>query len=288
MKLSLRHETRYHFAHPMRGVVQSHRLMPASFEGQNVKSWSVSAEGAVFGGYFTDGAGDILRSMTVLGPVEELVIVTEGQVETADTSGILRGLRETVPPGAYCRTTRATRPDVALTELAESVPADMSALDRAHALAKAVAEAIRYEPGQTDEATTAAEALSLGAGVCQDHAHALIAVALIAGMPARYVTGYLLSTETAGQAQAVVSESGPQDQCEALRSGEASHAWAEVWVDNLGWVGFDVSNGCCPDDRYIRLGSGHDSTSAAPIRGIAHGAGEEFLEVSVSVQQIQQ
>jgi transglutaminase-like putative cysteine protease len=117
-----------------------------------------------------------------------------------------------------------------------------------------VADAIAYTPGETEHGTTAAEALALGHGVCQDHAHALIACALSLDIPARYVTGYLFASEETGL-------------------HEASHAWAELHVEGLGWVGFDVSNRCCPDERYIRLGSGADATEAAPIRGVAQGWG---------------
>ena len=306
MRLSVRHVTRYTFGQPMRGVVQNHRLMPANFAGQQVRSWEVSVEGAVFGGYLTDGAGDILRTVSVLGPVEELTIDVAGEVETSDTSGVLRGHREAIPPMAYLRTTRATRPDVALTDLAEAVSPEREPLDRAHALAGAVADAISYEPGRTNHATTAAEALAAGAGVCQDHTHALVAASIIAGLPARYVTGYLLSggslapeaQDAGGQTQEMggmrqsQGREPPQEQeadaREALRSGEASHAWAEIWVAGLGWVGFDAANRCCPDDRYIRLGSGFDATGAAPVRGVVHGLGEEALDVTVAVQQVQQ
>lgn len=306
MKLSVRHVTRYVFGQPMRGVVQSHRLMPANFEGQRVESWDVRVEGATYGSYFTDGAGDILRSVSVLGPVDELSVEVAGVVETADMAGVLRKHREAIPPIAYMRTTRATRPDLALTELAESVPRDGEPLDRAHALATAVAEAILYEPGRTQEATTAAEALATGAGVCQDHAHAVIATSIIAGLPARYVTGYLLAgappatqaqgpdgqTQEMGGMRQSQGREPPQEQAsderEALRSGEATHAWAEIWVAGLGWVGFDAANRCCPDDRYIRLGSGFDAAGAAPIRGVAQGVGDEELTVTVAVQQMQQ
>ncbi len=305
MRISVRHVTRYSFAQPMRGVVQSHRLMPASFDGQRVLEWNVAAEGALFGAYFTDGAGDILRTLSALGPVDALTVEVAGEVDTADTAGVLRGHREAVPPMAYMRSTRATRPDVALTELAAGVDDGLPPLEKAHALATAVADAIVYEPGRTSEATTAGEALATGAGVCQDHTHALIAAALIAGLPARYVTGYLLSGPTiwseqssAGQSQQMgemrqsQGRSAPDEQeaeePEVLRSGEASHAWAEVWVSGLGWVGFDAANRCCPNDRYIRLGSGFDAASAAPIRGVAQGVGEEALDVTVVVSQVQQ
>jgi transglutaminase-like putative cysteine protease len=65
---------------------------------------------------------------------------------------------------------------------------------------------------------------------------------------------------------------------------EAAHAWAELHVAGLGWVGFDPANGCCPDARYIRLGSGFDAQDAAPIRGIARGGGQEAMDVTVAIQ----
>ena len=65
--------------------------------------------------------------------------------------------------------------------------------------------------------------------------------------------------------------------------GEASHAWCELHVPNLGWVGFDASNGVCPDDRYVRIGSGFDAVDAAPIRGMAQGVGTEAMQVDVTV-----
>jgi transglutaminase-like putative cysteine protease len=128
-----------------------------------------------------------------------------------------------------------------------------------------VAGAIAYRPGSTQQHTTAAEALSQGEGVCQDHAQALIACARHAGFPARYVSGYLFASED-GQPH------------------EASHAWAEINVPGYGWIGFDPANRCCPDDRYIRLGSGLDATEAAPIKGIARGLGKESMDVTVAIQ----
>ena len=136
-------------------------------------------------------------------------------------------------------------------------------------LASTVADAIAYRPGVTHAHTTAAEALALGEGVCQDHAHALIACANHRGIPARYVSGYLFA-DADGQAH------------------EAAHAWAELHVAGLGWVGFDPANRCCPDARYIRLGSGFDAQDAAPIRGIARGGAGEDMDVTVAILQATQ
>ena len=265
MRISVDHTTTYSFDQPRRRVIQSHRLTPASFEGQNVISWSVEVEGGQFGATFTDGAGDRISTLSVPGPVETLVVHVSGEVETADTSGVLRGLREVAAPGIYLRKTRMTAPGVGLQALSDEVKGTPGReLDEAHALAEIVAERIEYTPGATHAEMTASGALDLGQGVCQDHAQVLIALARIRRIPARYVTGYLFA-DADGQMH------------------EASHAWAELHVPDLGWVGFDPANRCCPDERYIRVGSGLDAADAAPIRGISLGAGRETMDISVTV-----
>ncbi len=266
MLLTVEHVTRYRYAQPVRGVVQSHRLTPPAFDGQKVLSWEVTVTDGVKGSGFRDGAGDWVQGWTVRGPVEAIDVTVRGTVETVDTAGVLRGLREIVPPMVWLASTAATKPDAAIVALSGQARAEGDPLSVAHAMSAAVAEAIAWTPGATRAHTTAAEALALGEGVCQDHAHVLIAMARAGGFPARYVAGYFLAAE--GEAQ-----------------GEAAHAWAEIWVEGLGWVGFDPANRCCPDERYIRLGSGLDAQDAAPIRGTARGPGTESLTVSVAVRQ---
>ncbi len=268
MRLTVDHVTRYHYDRAVRTVVQSHRLTPSAFAGQRVLDWEISVSGGVRGSAFRDGAGDAVQGWTVTGPVTEVTVHVRGTVETVDLTGVLRGHKETVTPDCYMRATVPTRADTALGALAlKAQGADP--LELAHGLSALVADAIAYRPGVTGAHTTAAEALALGEGVCQDHAHALIAVARVRGMPGRYVSGYLFS-DADGQAH------------------EAAHAWAEVHIPGLGWVGFDPANRCCPDDRYIRLGSGFDAQDAAPIRGIARGGGKEEMDVTVAVLQASQ
>ena len=263
MRLAIEHVTEWHYDRPVRGVVQSHRLTPSVCDGQKVLRWEVGVSDGQRGGAFRDGSGDWIEAWTVQGPVSDITVRVTGVVETVDTAGVLRGHRESVPPLAWLRETAATRPDAALRALALSVEAT-DPLGRAHGLAAVVAEAMVWRPGATDAGTTAAEALALGEGVCQDHAHALIACAHLRGVPARYVSGYLLAGEGLS---------------------EAAHAWAELWVEGLGWVGFDPANRCCPDARYIRLGSGFDAQDAAPVRGIARGSAGQRLSVRVAVAE---
>ena len=134
-----------------------------------------------------------------------------------------------------------------------------------HQLSALVHAAIAYQIGETSAETTAEQALTRGAGVCQDHAHTFIAAARLLGIPARYVSGYLLMD---GQIEQ-----------------QAGHAWAEAHVPGLGWVGFDVSNAISPDRRYVRVATGADYRDAAPVTGISLGAGQAGLSVQLAVQQ---
>lgn len=268
MKLKIIHETSYSYDAPVEALAQSLRLTPSSHEGQRIGEWRVSVSGGQLGASFRDGAGDWIEGWTVRGPIDVVTVTIEGLIETRDTAGVLRGHRETVNPLVYLRDTPATAADEALVALAHTVEGEDS-LDLAHKLSAAVHEAVEYVPGATEASTTAAEALELGQGVCQDHTHVLIACARERGLPARYVAGYLHSSV----------DGKPQD---------AAHAWAEIHVGSLGWVGFDAANACCPDDRYVRISSGYDAQDAAPVRGMAFGPSRESMDVRVHVEEIQQ
>src|SRR6266487_4339197 len=103
-------------------------------------------------------------------------------------------------------------------------------------------------------------------GVCQDYAHIFIACARSGGVPARFVSGHFLRSDgTANQA--------------------AGHAWAEAFVPDLGWVGFDPANGICTTDAHARVAIGLDYLGAAPVRGTRYGGGSETLSVAVRVDQ---
>lgn len=270
MILTVNHVTRYKYDAPMRSAVQSLRLFPSRFTGQRVLDWKVEVKGGIRGGAFRDGAGDRVEGWSVRGPLTEVAVTVNGTVETEDMSGVLRGHRETVPPTVYLRDTLATEADRSIRDLAETAVAGVEdGLDRAHRLSEAVASAVLYRPGVTQAHTSAAEALQLGVGVCQDHAQVLIAAARSVDLPARYVSGYLYATGDGSL-------------------HEAAHAWAEIHVGDLGWVGFDAANSCCPNALYVRLGSGYDARDAAPIRGLAIGAGAESLDVTVALDAAQQ
>jgi transglutaminase-like putative cysteine protease len=267
MLISVRHITRYRYAEPVSYTIQSLRLTPLSFTGQRVLDWQVRATGANPGLQFRDGFGNIVHLLTVNARHEELVIEAGGTVETLDCNGVVAGLNKSAPPRVFLKETVQTKPDGAIRALAEAIQGK-DTLDKLHGLLGAVRDRVEYVPGATDTHTSAAEALADGKGVCQDHAHIFIAAARTMAIPARYVTGYLV--------------------LDGQDTAEAHHAWAETWVEGLGWVGFDVANRVCPTDRYVRLAAGLDAGFAAPIVGSRRGGETETLDVSVTVQQQQQ
>ena len=265
MRLTVRHATTYTYDPPAERCALRLRLFPPSFDSQRVLAWTVSVNGQPVSALLSTATADREAIWTCHGGGEEIAIVAEGEIETQDPAGVGRGLRESVRPAVYLRTTPLTETDKKIDALAAAVSGDKP-LDRMHSLFNAVADAIAYKPGTTASHTTAAQALKAGQGVCQDHAHVFLAAARSLRVPARYVVGYLLAPEEK------VTE---------------THAWAEAFVPDIGWVGFDPANRLCPTDRYVRLGCGLDAADAAPIRGNVMGGPKERLSASVDISEAQ-
>jgi transglutaminase-like putative cysteine protease len=121
-----------------------------------------------------------------------------------------------------------------------------------------------FDTDPTNTGTSAAEAFALKRGVCQDYAHIFIACARSGGVPARFVSGHFLRSD-------------------GMVHQPAGHAWAEAFVPDLGWVGFDPANGICTTDAHARIAIGLDYLGAAPVRGTRYGGGTETLTVAVKV-----
>lgn len=127
----------------------------------------------------------------------------------------------------------------------------------------------RYDTTVTDVATPVDRVFEIRAGVCQDLAHVTIACLRAIGLPARYVSGYLLTMPPPGRARLV--------------GADASHAWLSVWCPPIGWVDFDPTNNIIPGDGHVTVGWGRDYTDVAPINGLTVGGGEHVIEVGVDV-----
>lgn len=265
MRIEISHETVYRYAAPGNYSIQYLRLTPESGPGQTVKAWAIDAPART--NPWRDAFGNLVHVLVVDRLHGEVRIRALGRVETRDTSGVLPDDGGLIRPAVYRRQTALTRPDVALAEFAAGYRAALgrNPLDALHALMAGVREAVDYQPGETDATSTAAEAFAAGRGVCQDHAHVFLGAARALGLAARYVSGYL-------------SAGGGDDE-----PYEASHAWAEVLVDDLGWVGFDCANRTSPTEAYVRVAVGLDYLDAAPIRGFRRGGGAEEMAVRVRV-----
>lgn len=266
MRLSVRHRTTYRYETAVVYAIQTLRLAPQPCEGLAVLAWRVGSDSRRELPHFVDGLGNIVHSHTMCRPHTESTVEVEGVVETADTHGIVRGAPEPLPPLFFLRPTALTTADDSIAAFCAEAARGAAPLDRLHALMGAIGDRIDYRPGSTVVTTTAAQALARGAGVCQDHAHVFLAAARWLGIPARYVSGYLWTGETS-------------------QAYEASHAWAEAFVPELGWIGFDPSNRICPCGNHIRTAVGLDYWSAAPVRGVRRGEAVESLTVEVQVRQ---
>jgi len=132
----------------------------------------------------------------------------------------------------------------------------------------------RYEKGATQVKSTIIDALSTGAGVCQDFAHLLIAVARKRGFPARYVSGYLVPRRTAE----------PGASIEEVIGGQASHAWTEIYLPDIGWVPQDPTLGKPVRLQHVRIAYGRDYGDVAPVRGVYKGHAGQRLSVDVRVR----
>ena len=265
MRVSIDHATTYRFDGPIAGALQELRLTPRDSRGQRVESWDIEVTGGATEVEFADHHANRVNLISLEAGITEAVVRCTGVVETTDTNGVLAH-QGYAPKWLYARTTELTTAGTGVDGLVAAFdhPSD-DPVARMHALSSHIRATVDYDPGWTSVATTAEDALAAGHGVCQDHSHIFLAAARRLGMAARYVSGYLVVD-------------GEPDQ-------PATHAWAEVWIERLGWLGLDVSNGISPDERYVRLAVGLDYREAAPVSGIRFGDAEEDLDVTVQIQQ---
>lgn len=265
MRLAIDHTTHYTFSGPVAQGMQRLRLTPKATSGQRVLSWTMHFTGARQQVEYDDENHNHVTLISFDPGVSEVSIRCEGVVDTNDVAGVMGRHSGYLPLWHFQEQTELTRAGARTRALLGGLAADDNPLARLHALAALVRERVEYELGHTDAATSAEGVLAAGRGVCQDHAHVFIAAARALGIPARYVSGYLMMNNRVEQ--------------------DAGHAWAEAHVDGLGWVGFDISNGISPDARYVRVATGRDYRDAAPITGVHSGARDESMHVSLAVEQ---
>jgi transglutaminase-like putative cysteine protease len=267
MRLRISHLTSYRSQRPATGMIQMLRLTPRNHDGQYVADWRIDVSADCHLDQHEDAFGNITHAFTADGPIGELSVLAEGEVETRDTQGVVRGTVERFPPSLYLRETALSKADAEIAAFAasarEAAGGDMLALlhlmlDRLHSGIVPDADASPAGAGPAD-----AFARKRGSG--RDLAHIFIAASRSLGIPARYVAGYL---------------------CRDGKTREtAGHAWAEASVPGLGWVAFDAANGICATETHVRVAVGLDALGAAPMRGTCYGGAGEARTVKVVVDQ---
>ncbi len=263
MQLSIRHETVYRYSAPLTYTIQQLRLSPRAEPHQRLLSWQISTPGQR--NEFIDAFGNVSHMLTITGLHQEVKIVATGIVNVTplDRGRLIASCN--LSPLVFSVPTRLTEFDHAVTDFAYKHLQPTARSKALLSLAEAVRGTVAYRSGATGVTTTAADALHLGQGVCQDHAHLFLACCHVHGIPARYVSGYI----------------DPGNSAHA-----ESHAWVDVWVEEVdfsGWISIDVTHARYADDAHCRLAIGRDYDSAAPVRGMRHGGGLETLSVQVDV-----
>lgn len=266
MRLHVSHLTTYQYDKPVHYALQQVRLTPTSQESQRVVTWNLTVEGGRKQLEFEDQHHNRVTLISIAEDQSAISIRCTGEVETTNQNGIVGHQHGYAPLWYFKRPTALTKPGPRTHALVKPLGGDArDDVTRLHALSRLVANTVSYEKGKTGTGTTAEDALRAGYGVCQDHAHVFVTAARLLGFPARYVSGYLMMKTAVEQ--------------------DASHSWAEAWIANVGWTGFDVSNGISPDEHYVRVATGLDYRDAAPTSGIRIGDAQESLTVAVRVEQ---
>lgn len=264
MHLKIRHRTEYRYETPVRYSIQELRLTPPTTSGQQIDKWKINTP--IKASNSIDIFGNICSVFVQESPYTSMMIEAEGEIHTQDTFEYIDDVKA-VSPYYLLQQTNLTEPTEAMLKYFASSLPQKASVDEILNLATAVQTAIEYSPGKTNFASTAAQSFSMKSGVCQDHAHVMLGLCRASNIPARYVSGYFFAEESPNL---------------------ASHAWIDFCSDiNKGlWISIDITHACLTDARHIRLATGRDYYSAAPVKGVRSGGGGEELSASISIQRL--
>lgn len=245
MRVHIRHEITQLFDPRTRNTAVALRLTPRPYEGQFIQRWTLDLDNDCRLHPQEDAFGNLCHTFSVDGPTDRITVIAEGEVETLDTTGIVRGTVERFPPALYLRQTETTTPNEAIITLANELDAPAGdPLARLHALMVKVHEAVREADGPLDgDPFTAEAALEAKTACSAGITHLFTASARLLGLPARHIAGYLALEE----------------------EGTARH-WAEAYVPKIGWVAFDAGRNICATEHYVRLSVGLDAIAVAALR----------------------
>lgn len=284
MLLEIRHRTQYRYAGPVRESLMEVWQQPQRNARQSLAGFELSVEPAAQVFSYSDSFGNVVHHFDVPQAHERLTIVSIATVETSPAPELPAALDMAAWQALdgdglrgdcydFLRHHGLTRPTPLLKSFeAEKGIVDIRRLDPLSAvreLSRVLYESFAYEPGATDADSPIDHALSSRSGVCQDFSQIMIAICRDWGIPARYVSGYLFTGRDDGDRS----------------SSDASHAWVEVFLPGLRWVGFDPTNNLEAGERHVTVAVGRDYNDVPPSRGVYKGDADSDLYVAVTVSQ---
>ncbi len=266
MKLKIRNILKYQFSNPVNYGMQRLRLWPRKDLNQSIINWNIDYVGAKEEAHYNDHHNNRCSLITFMPGVTEITILVRGTVKTANKINRYLKSSEICPSWIYLEKTKFTTPGKAITDFCRFwSPTQLSKIDICNEVAKAIKDEMEYKIGETNVLTTAEESFRKKIGVCQDFTHIFLTCMRQLNIPARYVSGYLRMDESKIQ--------------------NATHAWAEVFIDKLGWVGFDVANNINVDDQYIILAKGCDYRDANPVNGFQFGSNNNQVTNHIEIKK---
>lgn len=270
MKLTINHLTRYCYDEEVKFSTQYLRLTPRNSLHQHITDWTLTLpEGSTV--TTTDTWGNVLHVLTLDKPHKEIVILAQGIVEIADNDnsaeeGDAWEDNDVLSPLVFLRSTPLTQASEAIRDFAGQFYQPDAPEESLNELMAALRLKMPYAPGSTQVQDAAADAFARETGVCQDHTHVFLACCRSLQIPARYVSGYVYSTDT---------------------QHVAMHAWAEAWL-NGRWMTFDITNNTRYLTQHLKLATGLDYLDACPVRGSRLGGGSEVLFSDAEVRKFSQ
>lgn len=279
----IRHATWFAYDQPAHSSHNEVRLKPREEAGQRVLGFRLEIEPAAAVIDYRDAFGNVVHALSIADPHRELVIIADSlvacrmppELESLPRTAIGEFMAvsqvgaqyyyDFLNESLYVPFSKQLRKVFWMAKPRSGEPA----VDYARRIAAWVCDQFAYEPGTTNVHSDVNHILSAGAGVCQDFAHLTIGMLRLAGVPARYVSGYLAPrTQPAGKPI----------------GAQASHAWVEVMLAGGEWHGFDPTHGCPVTDHHVRVAVGRDYADVPPLRGVYRSAGSnQTMRVTLDI-----
>ena len=280
IRYEIEHVSRYSYARRVRQCTMLLCLEPVNDQGQRLLHFEIEANPAGGLSREIDSFGNPRHVLDVHRMHHVLEITARSTVESTPPAALptslgtgawreIRARASTLSNWDFTRPSALVRPSAGLDAFVERhrIRRGNDPLESLLRLSDTLHRRLHYIPGVTSAESSVDHVLETDRGVCQDYAHVMIAIARSWDIPARYVSGYLHVTGETG-------EHSPDN---------ATHAWVECRLPNLGWTGFDPTNQGLAGPGHVRIAAGRDYRDVSPTRGVIQGGGETRLEVTVQV-----